>query len=349
MLGQKQARLSRMAATLLLMFIIAPSPVWAVQSSDAFTDVPRDHWAWKNGTLPWAAESGILGQTQGNPLKPGEIITEEEFITLMMRLFANTRDELGSGTTDEVYALAQKYNLPAVGITDPAKRKTELTRIQVARLLAAANGRNYNNEGAIAYMYEHGITKGTDGESTIAGYGNDKKVSRVEAIQFLKMAHDKGIASTMQVMPKDPMSNPNTSQFISSSQETVYANLQKAQTPLYGRTEDAGERNYWVKQLYEIAKKMGTSHDGKLRVYVPAITENKTIIYHVATDQWHSGQITKKGNESPPAYLEFPGSENWSVMLIVKEGDAVISDMYYDTASQTIEINNVVIQKHVKK
>lgn len=326
------------------------STAYALDEHNVFTDVPRTHWAWINGTLPWAAQTHILETQKETVLQPAQIITEQEFLGMMMRLYPNTKNEIGSGTTEDIYRLARQYNLPAA--TDkPEQRTAELTRLQVAHLLAAAGGKHYDDAGAIAYMYEHGITKGADGESTIAGYGGDKKVSRVEAIQFLKMAHDKGIASIMHTMPAIAVSNPSTSRFISSSQEVVTANLQKAQTAAYTRYTQIQDRStfaYWTRQLYETARKMGISADGTLRLPLPAISGNKTLIYHVAADRWYYGEI--KGEEpNIPKHLDFPKHENWSVLLIVKEGDRIVGDMYYDTASESIEINNVIIQKHVKK
>jgi hypothetical protein len=327
-------------------------PAYALDASGIFTDVPRDHWAWKNGTLPWAAQAGILNEKQTETFNPGEVITEAEFLTMMMRLFPDTRDKLGTGTTEEVYALAREYNLPAAGINDPAKRADALTRIQVARLFSAAGGHHYDDEGAIAYMYEHGITKGMDGESTIAGYGSSQKVSRVEAVQFLKMAHDTGIASTMQKMPEQPSYNPAVTRFISSSPETVVANLHKAQNailPKRGQIRDYNAINFWAKRLYETFQKIEVTHDGTLRIYLPSLSEHQTLIYHVASDKWYSGEIAGNARSNVPAYLEFPASADWSVMLMAKDQGTIVGDMYYDTASQTIEINNIVIQKHVKK
>lgn len=77
---------------------------------DRFTDVPASYWA--NGYIVKAAELGIIGGYQDGSFKPGNAVTYEQAVTMVIRAFGY-EDEASSagGYPDGYLAVAQNLGL----------------------------------------------------------------------------------------------------------------------------------------------------------------------------------------------------------------------------------------------
>lgn len=77
---------------------------------DRFTDVPSSYWA--NGYIVKTAELGIIGGYQDGSFKPGNAVTYEQAVTMIIRAFGY-EDEASSagGYPDGYLAVAQNLGL----------------------------------------------------------------------------------------------------------------------------------------------------------------------------------------------------------------------------------------------
>ncbi|WCK55483.1 S-layer homology domain-containing protein [Aneurinibacillus sp. Ricciae_BoGa-3] len=318
-----------------------------------FTDVPANHWAWKNNTIQWALEKQIASGYPDHTFRPGNNVTEEEFLDMLIRLFPNTKAELDTtpvqeaspSRSDVLYKVASKYNLPVIGGMSQQDRGKPVTRGQVARLLAATAGKNYNTNNAIAFLYDNNISKGKK-EETIKGFDSEGPISRAEAIQLLKKMDDQKLDLLMQICPQTQDLNASLSQYEKTSEEDIQRNIIAAKQ-FYPIDSKAGifedTYGYWVQTLYSLAKKSAI-YNGRLRIYLPPLSEGTKIQYHVITDQWYEGDIPGQGGGSAPGYLEFPASKSWNFMLLVTKGNDILGDLSCNSDG-TIEVNNTVIEK----
>ncbi|WP_027414808.1 S-layer homology domain-containing protein [Aneurinibacillus terranovensis] len=325
--------------------------VWANEPVTSFTDVPQDHWAWKNHTIQWALSNHIISGYPDGTFKPNNNVTEEEFLSMLLHFFPNANDalaKLGSSadsatTPDELYQAAKQFHLPVSGDATADLRSKAITRGEVARLLAAANGKNYNTEGAIAYLYDKGISKGKT-KKTIDGYDSEGSITRVECIQLLKVMHDKGLDAHMEISPSVEEINPDVALYKTTSIESIQQNMEQAKQFYSPSPEDGISQStldFWADQLYSLAKKSGAFND-KVRIYLPQVQDNQSIVYHVITDKWYEGE--EKG-KAAPGYIEFPLANKWNFELIVKQRSHIVGSVYYDTTAKEIDVDNILIEK----
>jgi hypothetical protein len=331
--------------------LLPGTPVYAETLS--FSDVPANHWAWKNNTIQWAVEKQIVSGYPDHTFKPGNNVTEKEFLDMLIRLFPNSKTQLDTVQlqqtsmphSDVLYKIASQYNLPVLGTTSQQERSKTITRGKVAQLLAATAGKNYNTDNAIAFLYDNNVSKGKK-EQTVKGFDSEGQISRAEAIQLLKKMDDQKLDVMMQTCPQTQGVNSSLYQYEKTSQEDIQNNIRNAKqfypaNPKKGIFE--GTYSYWVDTLYSQAKK-SSNYNGRLRIYLPPVSEGTKIQYHVISDQWYEGELPGQSGDSVPSYLEFPASKSWSFMLVVTKGSNILGDLSYNS-DEMIEVNSTVIEK----
>lgn len=294
------------------------------------SDVPAEHWAWKNGTLPWALDAHIIGSaTDDTPIRPAAAVTEAEALNMLFHFFTDTQNEDLTG--EHLYELAKRYNLPVA--VNPNDHTKSLTRGQAARLLAAVKGYNYQTDSAIAFLYEKGLSQGKT-EKTIEGFDAGSVISRVEFVQLLKGMADRKLDGTISTCPQTESTHPALDNYRRTQIGTIQDNLRRAKTAY--SPSDSG---YWTDTLYRIAKQT-TVRDHTLTIPLPTLGKDETITYHVIADNWHSGTYTSGADT-----LTFPASGNWSATLIVSQGNRILGDLSLNSANHAIEINSTLIEK----
>lgn len=96
-----------------------------------FTDVPESYWA--NGYIMKAAELGIIGGYQNGSFKPGDTVTYEQALTMVVRAMALEEEATqAGGYPDGYFEIAYEH-----GYLDQlsAKKGDLMTRWQVAIIL----------------------------------------------------------------------------------------------------------------------------------------------------------------------------------------------------------------------
>lgn len=95
-----------------------------------FTDVPESYWA--NGYIVKSAELGIIGGYQDGSFKPGNTVTYEQAVTMLVRTIYGSEDAKSHGGYPDGFLFVAKEN----GLLENmSEKRGELTRADIARIL----------------------------------------------------------------------------------------------------------------------------------------------------------------------------------------------------------------------
>jgi hypothetical protein len=183
-----------------------------------FTDIDG-HWA--KPSIEWVVQNGVVKSYEDNTFKPNNTVTEAEFLSMMLHFFPNTNKEISNNEisnfvneqksihqcSDSLYKEAHNYDVPV-----SSQRDVAITRGQVAQMIAGAYGKNHSVNGAIAYLFDSGLSSGRTGK-TINGYEPNGTLTRAEAIVFLKKIQDMNLRKALVYRPFDQVDNPNISKY----------------------------------------------------------------------------------------------------------------------------------------
>jgi len=191
---RKYGRLSLLFIILLSIFIIpyTKHPVAAT----GFPDLARTHWAYE--TMMWASERGIIKGLPNGNAAPDRLVTQSEFVTMLVRAFVADSDyaaeyrairlPAGSAWDLQDYTFAVHMNW---AVTQEGRSKV-MTRGGVAELITSVLGLNCTRNGAIQYLLDNGLARGKT-TPTIAGFKAEDTLSRAEAATFIYNLYNKGI------------------------------------------------------------------------------------------------------------------------------------------------------------
>ncbi|WP_179136314.1 S8 family serine peptidase [Paenibacillus sp. 32352] len=153
-----------------------------------FKDV-QNHWA--EESIQWATKEGLVKGFEDGTFKPNAKVTEAQFLAMIIRLY-NPEFEATSVATNEnwvkkYYDVAKTLNIPTFGDANG-----EITRLQVAEIVAATRGYNLKGDDLVKFMYANGYAEGSDpNKKTLASFRPNDQLTRAEAVQFLKNLADK--------------------------------------------------------------------------------------------------------------------------------------------------------------
>ena len=182
-------------------FLAASLAFGSLASAASFKDVKSSHWAYN--TISWATDAGIAKGYPDGTFKPSQAVSEEEFLSMLIRSYKDPADVNPSPYWSYKYYLtAKSLNYPVSG-----NRTSVITRTWVAEIVAATQGKNYSGTNAIKYMLANGLANGKAG-NTVDGYKGSDKLTRAEAVTFIKNVIDKRASDELLARPTVP-SDPN--------------------------------------------------------------------------------------------------------------------------------------------
>ncbi|MFL0557958.1 S-layer homology domain-containing protein [Paenibacillus barengoltzii] len=182
-------------------FLAASLAFGSLASAASFKDVKSSHWAYN--TISWATDAGIAKGYPDGTFKPSQAVSEEEFLSMLIRSYKDPADVNPSPYWSYKYYLtAKSLNYPVSG-----NRTSVITRTWVAEIVAATQGKNYSGTNAIKYMLASGLANGKTG-NTVEGYKGNDKLTRAEAVTFIKNVIDKRASDELLPRPTAP-SDPN--------------------------------------------------------------------------------------------------------------------------------------------
>lgn len=183
--------------------VSAPSETAAAPTAAKlpFSDVSPSYWG--RYTIVWAYERGLIKGYADGKVKPTAAVSEAEFLAMLIRAFEpNVQNATSGNWAGTYYVRAKQLNLPVQGGASTKARTQSLTRVRVAEMLAAANGKNYAGNDAIRYVLGQGLAGGgSKTEKTIASFAGSRTLTRAEALQFVKNLTEKGVGE-LQARPK---------------------------------------------------------------------------------------------------------------------------------------------------
>lgn len=162
--------------------VVKPEP-----AAPQFSDI-SGHWA--EATIRWAAGEGIVSGYGDNTFRPGNTVTEAEFLVMFTRAMG-AQITPSAHWSDAYYAFAKQNRFTLRGLGEEAARSAAISRTAVAELFASAAGQALSGDQAIQYMLDHGYSKGKT-EATIEGYAGADSLTRAEAVQFIRNALNEG-------------------------------------------------------------------------------------------------------------------------------------------------------------
>ena len=160
-----------------------------LQEVPAFRDI-AGHWAAE--AIKWAVAEGLARGYEDHTFRPNRTVSEAEFLGFFYRPRMELAEEnsvRNGHWADELYDLATLRRAPVQGTEDYKLRSAAITRTRVAEIIAAADGKDYSGDAAIAYLLEQGYSKGKTGNS-IAGYAGNDLLTRAEALTFSYVLRD---------------------------------------------------------------------------------------------------------------------------------------------------------------
>lgn len=155
----------------------------------AFRDI-TGHWATE--AIKWGVAAGLARGYEDNTFRPNRTVSEAEFLAFFYRPRmepTEVNSAINGHWADELYDLAVLRRAPVQGAEDYKLRSAAITRVRVAEIIAAADGKDYSGDAAIAYLLEQGYSKGKTGNS-IAGYAGNDLLTRAEALTFSYVLKD---------------------------------------------------------------------------------------------------------------------------------------------------------------
>ncbi|MGG4032090.1 S-layer homology domain-containing protein [Paenibacillus cisolokensis] len=178
-----------------------------VYTMPAIKDI-TGHWAEEQ--IRWAVEREMVKGYADGTFKPNKQVSEAEFLAMLFTLYADDSVIRGMDRTgkpskslgvwsDRYYWYAKRLNLDVdKSVMDARRRNRAITRAEVAQIVAGLSGKNYaNDDDAIRFLLNMGFSSGKT-SATVKGYAGKDRLTRAEAIVFLKNLQDQGFRLTFR-------------------------------------------------------------------------------------------------------------------------------------------------------
>lgn len=161
----------------------------AAAAATEFTDI-EGHWA--EQSLRWAADNRIVEGYADGSLRPDQVVTEAEFLSMLFRSTPVAESTYGATKTtnklhwaDSIYESAFLLNYPVAGTADAALRDQPINRLKVAEILAGAYGYRYQGDDAVRFVLANGLASGKE-SATVEGFHPQDSLTRGEAVEFIR-------------------------------------------------------------------------------------------------------------------------------------------------------------------
>lgn len=191
--------------TLLIFSILFIALCLPVSASTTFPDVEK-HWG--KETIQWALEHDIAKGYEDGSFKPNNLVTEAEFLAMLIRAFQpEIKSDENGQWANNYYKFADQLSYPNSKEGDNRTRNREMTRVKVAELISATQGVHFRGNEAVRYMLDSGLAKGNNPALlSVEGYSPKGYLTRAEAVQFIKNLLEQGKGKLLKspLNPSDP-------------------------------------------------------------------------------------------------------------------------------------------------
>ncbi|GAA3403116.1 CAP-associated domain-containing protein [Paenibacillus hodogayensis] len=167
--------------------VAAPNHNWgpiSAMAADASPILSDMEGHWGKNAVEWAVGEGIVNGFADGTFKPNQQVNEAEFLTMLLRAYVGSTipaAKTGDAWYAPYYAFAAEMHWPV----NQGSASAVYTRGQVARLLAASQGKELGEAAAVAFLLDNAIAQGKTA-NTVAGFGAGDTLTRAEAVQFIR-------------------------------------------------------------------------------------------------------------------------------------------------------------------
>ncbi|TDF93743.1 CAP-associated domain-containing protein [Paenibacillus piri] len=155
----------------------------AVHAAEApvFSDT-SSHWG--ASAIAWGVQNHIVDGYADGSFRPDEPVSEPEFLAMLLRAYPEIKlpdAAAGAAWYKPYYDAADTRKWPVLHNADPAK----FNRGHVARIITASQKGTQSLNDSIRYLLDQGLSGGKTA-ATVAGYQAADRLSRAEAVQFIR-------------------------------------------------------------------------------------------------------------------------------------------------------------------
>ncbi|MFD0676669.1 MULTISPECIES: CAP-associated domain-containing protein [unclassified Paenibacillus] len=179
-------------------FLPLQHPVYAADAP-GFTDTAR-HWG--ATAISWAVQNNIVNGYEDGSFRPDQSVSEPEFLAMLLRAYPEVKlaaAASGSAWYKPYYDVADSRKWPVLHNTDA----TKFSRGLVAQIITASQKGTQSLNDSIRYLLDQGLSEGKTA-ATVAGYQAADRLSRAEAVQFIRNVKQK----QFQLIPDNGASSP---------------------------------------------------------------------------------------------------------------------------------------------
>lgn len=231
-----------------------------------FKDTLR-HWG--ADSINWAAKNSIVDGYSDGTFRPDQSVSEPEFLAMLLRAYPDQPvppASKGAAWFEPYYSIADKQKWPVLHKTE----SSQYNRGSVARLIAATQKGTLSLDDSIQYLLDRGLSQGKSA-ATVEGFQAEDKLSRAEAVQFIRNLKLKSFAlSPSTDAPAAQVSSASVSVkgiAVGDSAESV---VQKLGEPARKDAGEYGVQWYIYNQNYSDYVQVGMA-DGKVAaLYSPS-------------------------------------------------------------------------------
>lgn len=142
------------------------------------------HWAER--VFQWGIRNRIIEGYSDGSYQPDRPVVESEFLLMFYRAYGVQPFVFqGEDWSDSPYRAASNWKHPALGLENNKARLEPMTRAKAAEIISAAQGVNFEGNDAILYLLGNHLANGKT-EPTIEGFAGNDKVTRAEALQWIR-------------------------------------------------------------------------------------------------------------------------------------------------------------------
>lgn len=200
----KHSKIIIVIAVALALFLTDHSePEAHAEPNTSFYDLPTVHWGYD--AISWAVSTGIMDGYPDRTIRADDPVKGNEWLAMLLRYYQEQESNGSMQWDDPYFQKAITLNWP---VHADKPRSALIKRGEVAQVLAASLGHNFDIDNSVQFLYYADLSNGKR-DQTIEGFSKNSLLTRAEAVTFIYNLHSKEILSAKPrpVFPSKPLIN----------------------------------------------------------------------------------------------------------------------------------------------
>ncbi|WP_240418467.1 CAP-associated domain-containing protein [Paenibacillus periandrae] len=332
-----------MLVVTVLIIPMASSPITHAANTVTFSDT-ASHWG--ADAVDWAVLNKVVDGYADGTFHPDNPVSEPEFLAMLLRAYPEIKlPDAAAGLPwyTPYYDIAAAQKWPVLS----ASNRDQFNRGHVALIIAATQKGTVSLNDAISFLLNQGLSKGKTA-ATVEGYRAADKLSRAEAVQFIRnlkqmqfqLSASKDAAIPVPIVPAPaapdvPVSPTAPTGSVSSSAvitlkdvhigDTLEATLSKLGQPERKDASEYGFTWYVYNQDYSSYAQIG-------------ISDNKVVALYSLSANWSNNKGIKDGSAKSEVINQYGNP-----LESIRKGNTRFIFNYGNGESGTYEIDGVYV------